>query len=388
MSVKTGLDVLLSDPGRYANRSIALIANQTSVASSFEYSWNALLRAGLRLRRVFSPEHGLYGTEQDQVPVAGQPAAGPQTVSLYGDSISTLRPVEEMLDGVDTVIFDIQDVGARYYTYVNTMAMFMESLSGRDVEFIVLDRPNPLGGTAVEGPSLEPGFESFVGVFHVPVRHGLTAGELALWYKERHRLDVDLKVTGMMGWRRSMPYAETGLPWVTPSPNMPTPETALVYPGMCLLEGTSLSEGRGSTTPFQLCGAPFIEPGEYSALLNAQDVPGVRFRPTYFKPTFNKFAGLASGGVFLHVTDPVSFKPFLAGVAVVWAARKIHGERCSFPRGVYEFNSKHPAFDLLAGNAVLRGMIEAGADITSIAASWISDEERFRETKKSFHLYD
>jgi len=388
MSVKTGLDVLLSDPGRYANRSIALIANQTSVASSFEYSWNALLRAGLRLRRVFSPEHGLYGTEQDQVPVAGQPAAGPQTVSLYGDSISTLRPVEEMLDGVDTVIFDIQDVGARYYTYVNTMAMFMESLSGRDVEFIVLDRPNPLGGTAVEGPSLEPGFESFVGVFHVPVRHGLTAGELALWYKERHRLDVDLKVTGMMGWRRSMPYAETGLPWVTPSPNMPTPETALVYPGMCLLEGTSLSEGRGSTTPFQLCGAPFIEPGEYSALLNAQDVPGVRFRPTYFKPTFNKFAGLASGGVFLHVTDPVSFKPLLAGVAVVWAARKIHGERCSFSRGVYEFNSKHPAFDLLAGNAVLRGMIEAGADITSIAASWISDEERFRETKKSFHLYD
>mgnify|MGYP000899006011 FL=1 len=180
MSVKTGLDVLLSDPGRYANRSIALIANQTSVASSFEYSWNALLRAGLRLRRVFSPEHGLYGTEQDQVPVAGQPAAGPQTVSLYGDSISTLRPVEEMLDGVDTVIFDIQDVGARYYTYVNTMAMFMESLSGRDVEFIVLDRPNPLGGTAVEGPTLEPGFESFVGVFHVPVRHGLTAGELAL----------------------------------------------------------------------------------------------------------------------------------------------------------------------------------------------------------------
>jgi len=388
MKVKTGLDVLLSSPERYAKRSVALIANQTSVTSSLAYSWNAFLRAGLRLRRVFSPEHGLYGTEQDQVPVAGQPAAGPETVSLYGDSINTLRPVEEMLEGVDTVLFDILDVGARYYTYVNTMAMFMESLSGRDVEFVVLDRPHPLGGVAVEGPSLEPGFESFVGVFHVPVRHGLTAGELALWYRERHRLDLDLKVIGMMGWRRSMLYAQTGLPWVTPSPNMPTPETALVYPGMCLLEGTSLSEGRGSTTPFQLCGAPFIDPEEYSALLNAQDVPGVIFRPTYFRPTFNKYSGLALGGVFLHVTDPASFKPFLTGAAVVWAARKLYGERCSFPHGVYEYNSKHPAFDLLAGSAVLRGMIAAGADIMSIAASWISDEERFLETKKSLHLYD
>ena len=388
MNVRTGLDIFLSESGRYAKRSIALIANQTSITPSLEYSWRAFSRLGLRLRRVFSPEHGLYGTEQDQVPVAGQPGAGPEIISLYGDSINSLRPLEEVLDGIDTVIFDIQDVGSRYYTYVNTMAMFMESVSGRDLEFVVLDRPNPIGGLAVEGPSLGPGFESFVGVFHLPVRHGLTAGELALWYRKRHRLDVNLKITRMMGWRRSMLYAKTGLPWVAPSPNMPTPGTALVYPGMCLLEGTTLSEGRGSTTPFEICGAPFIEPEEYAAMLNAQNIPGVRFRPTYFRPTFNKFAGRTVGGVFLHLSDPGSFRPFLAGVAVVWAARRLYGDGCGFPHGVYEFNSGRPAFDLLAGNDALRGMIEAGADLKAIAASWASEEDEFRDQANAHQLYD
>ncbi len=387
MKVQTGLDVFLSGAGRYAKRSIALVANQTSVTASLEYSWHAFVRSGLHLKRIFTPEHGLFGTEQDQVPVTDQPAAGPETVSLYGHSAYTLRPLDAMLDGIDTVFFDIQDVGSRYYTYVNTMAMFMEALAGLDIEFVVLDRPNPLGGVAVEGPGLEPGFESFVGVFHLPVRHGLTAGELALWYRDRHRLDVKLSVVRMTGWRRSMLFPETGLPWVPPSPNMPTVDTALVYPGMCLLEGTILSEGRGTTMPFQLCGAPFIEPEEYARLLNARGVPGVYFRPTYFKPTFNKFAGENTGGVYLHVTDPAVFPPFLAGVAVVWAARKLYGVQCDFPRGVYEFNSTHPAFDLLAGDAAIREMIEAGSDIDSIRSSWMIAEGRFAEAKSSYHLY-
>jgi len=388
MKVQTGLDVFLPNARRYAKRSIALIANQTSVSSSLEYSWHTFIRSGLRLKRIFSPEHGLFGTEQDQVPVRDQPSMGPETLSLYGDSAHTLRPLDAMLEGIDTVVFDIQDVGSRYYTYVNTMAMFMERLAGRDIEFIVLDRPNPLGGLAVEGPGLKPGFESFVGVFHLPVRHGLTAGELALWYRDRHRLDVNLTVMRMMGWRRSMLFPETGLPWVPPSPNMPTPDTALVYPGMCLLEGTTLSEGRGSTTPFQLCGAPFIRPEEYARLLNEQEVPGVYFRPTHFKPTFNKFAGRNTGGVYLHVTDPKAFLPFLAGVAVVWAARKLYGGPCAFPHAVYEFNSTHPAFDLLAGNEEIRVMIESGKGLSAIASSWSPDEKEFGTGKASYHQYD
>ncbi len=388
MRVQSGLDVFLSEAGRYANRSIALIANQTSIGSSLEYSWHAFSRSGLNLRRIFSPEHGLFGTEQDQAPVTDQPVPGVETLSLYGDSAKTLKPLGAGLDGIDTVVFDIQDVGSRYYTYVNTMAMFMEALAGRDVEFIVLDRPNPLGGLAVEGPGLEPGFESFVGVFHLPVRHGLTTGELALWYRERHRLDLNVTVLRMMGWRRSMLFQETGLPWVPPSPNMPTPDTALVYPGMCLLEGTTISEGRGSTVPFQMCGAPFIEPEEYARLLNAQELPGVFFRPTHFKPTFNKFAGEHTGGVCLHVIDRAAFLPFLAGLAVVWAARKLYGERCAFPHGIYEFNSAHPAFDLLAGSAAIREMIETGNGLASIASSWKQGEDGFAAEKTAYHLYD
>ena len=385
--VQSGLDVFLNESRSYARRSIALIANQSSVSLALEYSWAAMKRRGLSVKRIFSPEHGLFAVEQDQVAVGGGALDGVEIVSLYGSSYETLSPPPGSMEGIDLVLFDIQDVGARYYTYVNTMAMFMEALSGRDVEFMVLDRPNPLGGLRVEGPLLSKGFESFVGVHGVPVRHALTAGELARHYRGEHGLDVNLIVTEMKGWRRAMLFGETGLPWVPPSPNMPTLDTAFLYPGLCLIEGTNLSEGRGTALPFKLLGAPFIDPFSFAGALEAVALEGVRFRPVYFKPTYHKYSGEVCGGIYIHITDLERFRPFLTGVAIIMAARALYPSQFEFSKEVYEFNTSHPAFDLLTGGETIRSMILAGETLEAIWESWKRDEDRFSAAKIYFHLY-
>jgi uncharacterized protein YbbC (DUF1343 family) len=386
--VATGLDMLLRNAGSFRNRKIGLIVNQTSVTPELHYSWNVLRECGLQIRRIFSPEHGLFATEQDQIAVGYQPELGCELVSLYGDSLDSLLPESSLFDDLDLIVFDIQDVGARYYTYVNTLALFMEVLSGRAIEIMVLDRPNPLGGSIVEGPLLDPAFRSFVGIFPIPVRHGMTAGELALLYREFKKLDVNLTVMKMEGWQRSMLFPETGLPWIPPSPNMPTFATAEVYPGMCLFEGLNVSEGRGTTTPFQLSGAPFIKPAKLAARCREQDLEGVIFRPTWFKPTFHKFSGEVTGGIWLHVTDHTRFRSFATGVAMTAALHELYSDHFQFLSGVYEFNDTIPAFDLLAGNSTIRTSILNGEKTQTILASWQHDEENFREIKQNFHLYD
>ncbi|TAL35756.1 MAG: DUF1343 domain-containing protein [Spirochaetes bacterium] len=386
-AARPGLDVLLGETHPLAGLRVALIANQTSITSGLRYGWDALADAGVNLVRVFSPEHGIYGTEQDQAAVTREPSFPCEVVSLYGSSRDSLAPAGALLDDIDAVVFDIQDIGTRYYTFANTMAMCMGAASGRDIRFVVLDRPNPIGGACAEGPPLEEGFESFVGVFRVPVRHGLTAGELAFLYKNRNGLDLDLRIVRMEGWRRDMSFTSCGLPWVPPSPNMPTEDTALVYPGMCLLEGTNLSEGRGTTTPFEMFGAPWIDPYLFCREINALGVPGAHFRPLFFKPTFNKFAGSVCGGAFLHVTKPAEFRSFLAGVAVVHTALRLYPGEFAFARGVYEFNDIHPAFDLLAGGAGIRTMLHAALPLEEVAASWHETEERYVREKGEFHLY-
>ena len=385
--VATGLDILLSKSAEFQNRKIALIVNQTSVTPELEYSWNLLKQKGLQLVRIFSPEHGLFATEQDQIAVNYQPDLGCELVSLYGSTPDSLLPDRALLDGIDLILFDIQDVGSRYYTYVNTLALVMEAVSGMDIEIMVLDRPNPLGGTLVEGPLLDPLFRSFVGIFPIPVRHGLTAGELAHLCRDDKQLDINLTVMTMEGWNRSMLFPETGLPWIPPSPNMPTVATAEVYPGMCLFEGLNISEGRGTTTPFQFSGAPFIGPDELARRCREYGLEGVLFRPAWFRPTFHKFAGEVIGGVWLQVTDHSRFRPFATGVAMTAALRKLYPEKLAFLRGVYEFNDTLPAFDLLAGNSHIREAIERGCDIRDILASWQSDEAAFLAHKQEYHLY-
>jgi uncharacterized protein YbbC (DUF1343 family) len=384
--VHTGLDRLLARPETLKGRRVGLIANHTSVSGGLGYSWDLLRARGVTISRVFSPEHGLFGTEQDQVPVSSCIDFPFEIVNLYGATHDSLAPMESHITGLDCVLFDIQDVGARYYTYVNTMILFLKAIHARDIEFMVLDRPNPLGGRAIEGPVLKRGYESFVGLLPVPVRHGLTAGELARLAVDYFKLDVHLRVIEMNGWEREMFYDETGLSWVPPSPNMPTLNTALVYPGICLFEGTSASEGRGTTTPFEAVGAPHIRADDLCARLNALDLPGVFFRPVYFKPTFNKFRGETIGGAYLHVTDRGHFRPFETGIAMVMAFRDMM-PGFEFLSGVYEFNDVHPAFDLLAGGPAIREHIQEGKPLDRITALWVKEEKVFAGLSEEYHLY-
>lgn len=386
--VINGLDILLANPPLLKGRRIGLIANQTSVSSTLDYSWKLFRRAGIELTRIFSPEHGLFAVEQDQVAVGREPETGCEVVSLYGDSEQSLAPARELLDGLDLVLFDIQDVGSRYYTYVNTLALFMEAAEGLDIEIMVLDRPNPLGGELIEGPRLNPAFHSFVGVMPVPVRHGLTSGEIAHFWRDYKKLDLNLSVIAMQGWSRRMLFPETGLQWVPPSPNMPTFETAEVYPGMCLFEGLNVSEGRGTTTPFLLSGAPFINPDELAARLASMPLEGVAFRPTWFRPAFHKYAGEAIGGIYLHVTDRQRFRPFATSVAMACALHELYDKQLSFLDGVYEFRDDIAAFDLLAGSGDIRAMILDGTPAETIIGSWRQDEASFATLKPTFHLYD
>jgi uncharacterized protein YbbC (DUF1343 family) len=384
--VLTGLERLLESTDQYNGRNAALIVNQTSVTADLKYSWNALRQKGLRVTRLFSPEHGLFGAEQDQISVKDRTASGVEVVSLYGSSPEALSPDAESLRDIDLIIFDIQDIGTRYYTFAGTMALFMGAAAKSGIEFIVLDRPNPIGGVHVEGPDIRNGFESFVGILPVPVRHGMTVGELALLYRDISAQGINLKIMTMKGWEREMMFSRTGLPWIPPSPNMPSIETALVYPGMCLVEGVNMSEGRGTTTPFMLTGAPYIQPDEMTDRLNSMALKGVRFRPIFLKPTFHKYSGETIGGIYLHITDTDSFLPFLTGVSVIKTASDLYRE-FSFLRGVYEFNDLHPAFDLLAGSPEIREAIIRGDGIDDIRAIWSGYETEFIRERKKYLLY-
>jgi uncharacterized protein YbbC (DUF1343 family) len=266
------------------------------------------------------------------------------------------------------------------------MVIFLKALHAKDIEFMVLDRPNPLGGHAVEGPVLKKGFESFVGMLPVPVRHGLTAGELARLAVDYFKLDVNLRVMEMTGWNRGMMFGDTGLAWVPPSPNMPTLQTALVYPGTSLFEGTNVSEGRGTTTPFEVIGAPGVRPYRLAEALQDLLLPGVSFRPVFFRPTFNKFSGESIGGVYIHVTDRYLFRPFLTGVAMILAFHSMM-PGFEFLHGTYEFNTAHPAFDLLTGGSAVREMIRDGKPLDRIAALWEKEEKVFAGITTEYHLY-
>jgi uncharacterized protein YbbC (DUF1343 family) len=344
---------------------------------------------GVRLRTLFGPEHGVRGDAQYMAAVGGErdPRTGLPVHSLYGSTAGSLRPSPEQLRGLDALVFDIQDVGSRYYTYQATMMLCLEAAAAARIGFVVLDRPNPIGGLQVEGPALRPGFESFCGLHDLAVRHGMTVGELARLFREERRLDVELTVVPCQGWRRGMQARDTGLPWVFPSPNMPTPETALVYPGMCLLEGTNLSEARGTTRPFELFGAPWLDADRLVAALEAERLPGVRFRPASFVPTWDKHAGQRCHGAELVVRDGEAFRPFRTGLAVVAAARAQDPSRFAWRRAPYEFVEDVPAFDLLCGSARERAALEAGRGWRELAPAWAREERAFARRRGRFLLY-
>ena len=330
MPVFTGLDRLLEeDCARLRGKRIGLVCNQASITRDIRHILDVMLerdrRGDFKLRAVFGPQHGLFGHTQDNmVEWEGEPDSGTglRVFSLYGQH---REPTAQMLEGIDELVIDLQDVGARYYTFVWTMAFCMSACEPRGIAVTVLDRPNPIGGTQVEGTVIQPGFESFVGAYPLPMRHGMTIGEIAKFLKANYFHNSELSVVEMSGWERRMYWEETGFAWALPSPNMPTVETAVVYPGACLLEATNMSEGRGTTRPFEMFGAPFLSADRYAKALNSLNLPGCVFRAVTFEPTFNKHVGKQCGGCFLHVTDRQAFEPVLTYVAVMQEAIRQSG---------------------------------------------------------------
>ncbi|HEY7428652.1 MAG TPA: DUF1343 domain-containing protein [Gemmataceae bacterium] len=389
--VRTGLECL-GDAGFAALRGlrIGLVTHPAAVDGRLLHVRERLAEApGVHLAALFGPEHGLMGEEQDLVGVSGgtDSGSGLRIYSLYGDTFESLKPGAEQLRGLDALVIDLQDVGSRYYTFQATMLFCLEAAAQQKLRVVVLDRPNPLGGEAVEGPLLQPGYESFVGIHPLVTRHGMTIGELARMYQAERGLSVDLTVVPCEGWRRDMDFEQTGLPWVLPSPNMPAMETAFVYPGQCLLEGTNLSEGRGTTRPFELCGAPWIDAGKLCRRLQREDWPGVCFRPAWFRPTFQKIAGQMCAGVQLHVTDRQAFRPVRTGLAVLAALRDLSAEAFAWRREPYEFIADRPAIDLLFGSDRERLALEAGAAVGDICRAWEAEEDAFHQRRLPYLLY-
>jgi len=390
--VLAGLDVLVRrQPGRLKGRRFGLLAHAASVTRDLKASWDVLASVpGASLAALFTPEHGLMGTHQDMEGVAlkrGSRVRGIPVHSLYGDREASLRPSRSMLRGLDLLVADLQGVGSRYYTYLYTLTHCMEACREAGVEVWVLDRPNPLGGIRLEGNLVEPGYRSFVGRFPLPVRHGMTMGECAGMINGEFQAPCDLQVVPMEGWRRRMEFDQTGLPWVMPSPNMPTLDTAAVYPGACLVEGTNLSEGRGTTRPFEIVGAPWIDPRALARDLQERELPGVAFRPLSFRPTFQKHAGLTCGGVQIHVLDRRTFLPFLTGVQLLLSANRLWPKHFQWRTEPYEFETRRLAIDLLAGGPWLRETAEQGADLEALRSCWDRDLDRFRARRKKYLLY-
>ncbi len=390
MRTTFGIDRLIADPGKYLNgKRFALLVNQSSVAADGRYLFEALLAKGFKPEKIFAPEHGMFGTEQDQITVAHETDGftGLKVVSLYGQTKEELKPRASDLDGLDALVVDIQDIGCRYYTYAYTMAFCIEACAARGIEVIICDRPNPLGGVVVEGGIVHKGCESFVGAYPLAVRHGLTIGEIAMLLNSTEKWNAKLTIVELENWNRNWLYPQTCGLWIQPSPNMPTVETAIVYPGTCLFEATNVSEGRGTTRPFEIVGAPFIDPKKYAERLNALHLSGVYFRPLYFKPTFHKFKDEACGGVFVHVTDAETFESFYTGLAMVKVAHDLWPNQFDWRREPYEYVADVLAIDLLGGSEQFRLNVERGGLLEDYRNAYIAEERSFRKQAADFFLY-
>lgn len=390
MAVLTGLARLVTEGSKLlVDKRIGLICNPTSVDGELRHAIDLLRATSVDITALFGPEHGVRGDAQDMIGVGDDrdPVTGIPVFSLYGHTEASLAPTAAQLDQIDIMIYDVQDVGSRYYTFVWTMVLAMRACARAKKGFIVLDRPNPIGGVHVEGSAITPGFESFVGLVSCPNRHGMTAGEIAHWRHAAEKLDLELAVITMRGWERDLYFEHTGLPWVLPSPNMPTVDTALVYPGMCLVEGTELSEGRGTTKPFEWAGAPWIDGQRLARDMTAMLLPGCLLRPVVYTPTFHKHAMQANGGVQIHVTNADAFRPYRTGVAFLKAVHDQAPDKFRWRAKAYEFVDQIPAIDLLAGTAAIREGIEAGAALDELAARWPRDEGAFLEERQPYLLY-
>lgn len=423
--VHTGLDVLLHHRlDLLAGKRVGLVSHPAAILPDFTSSLDALRGAGVKVTALFGMEHGFAGSAADGMAInnATDSRTGLPVYSLYGP---TKEPTREMLSGVDVLVYDVQDVGVRFYTFESTLFYLLAASGKHGIPVIVLDRPNPINGATVEGPGIAPGFESFVGIAPIPIRHGLTVGELARYFNAEHRLSADLTVIPMDGWRRTMWFDETGLPWVTTSPAMPHLSTATVYPGTCLIEGTNLSEGRGTALPFEQIGAPWMDAYAAAEALNevarswkpeAEDGeleagnckleagswklkagrpttvgnrrPAITFRPTSFEPTSSKYAGEMCYGVQLHVTDRNALQPVRLGLQIVATLKTLYPKQFAWRDYPRADGSRLFTIDRLTGSDAVRKMLDAGASAAEISKNWTVTEAEFCQCRQPYLLYE
>ena len=386
-AVRLGSDVLLGSP-RLRGARVGIVCNHASVDHAFRHIVDRLAEVpGVHLTAIFGPQHGFQSDVQDNMVETPHRADAARRVPVYSLYSDTREPTAEMLHDIDVLVIDLQDIGARIYTYIYTMANCLRAAARHGVPVIVCDRPNPIGGTQVEGAVLSAGFESFVGQFPIPMRHGMTIGELAALFNEHGAIGASLEIATMERWHRGLYADQTGLPWVMPSPNMPTLDTAIVYPGTVLFEGTLLSEGRGTTRPFELVGAPGIDANAFATAMNALDLPGVYFRPAAFQPTFQKHARQTCGGCQIHVTDRDDFRPVMTGVALIDMFHRFDPAGFAWRPPPYEYELHKPPIDILVGSDALRADIESGRPLEDLAARWREDEDRFKRRRTPHLLY-
>jgi uncharacterized protein YbbC (DUF1343 family) len=392
-AVLTGLENCLASPPKVLAGAarFGLLMNQASLDKEFAYASTLLARRlPGKLAALFSPQHGLWGEQQENMIETRHGRDESLGVPIYSLYSETRKPTPAMLKGLECLVVDLQDVGTRIYTFAWTMMACLEACAAASIPVVVLDRPNPLGGEAAEGPLLDLHYASFVGRSSIPMRHGLTMGELARWLNARHKIGAELHVVTMTGWARRMLWPETGRTWVPTSPNLPRWEGCLVYPGQVLLEGTNLSEGRGTTTPFEVCGAPFVDPPRLLAALEPFKLAGLRLRPIRFEPTFHKWQGKSCGGLYLHVSDPQVFQPLRTTLALLTAVRRLWPKEFAWRDPPYEYEKEKKPIDILYGNctfreALDRGAIKTPADLDELA---MLDGAGWRQQVADYRLYE
>jgi uncharacterized protein YbbC (DUF1343 family) len=391
MPVSLGTDRLLAS-GRLNGRRIGVVCNPASVDRDLRHIADRLAavsapHGSTRLTAIFGPQHGFRSDVQENMIETGHARDALRRVPVYSLYSETREPTAEMLRDVDLLVVDLQDVGTRIYTYIYTMANCLVAAKKHGIDIVVCDRPNPIGGESIEGPMLVRGFESFVGLYPLPMRHGMTIGELARLFNEAFGIGASLEVVPMEGWSRGMYFDATGIPFVLPSPNIPTLDSTIVYPGTVLFEGTNVSEGRGTTKPFELLGAPWVDAERFVDGMNALELPGVKFRPAVIEPTFHKHAHTSCGGCQIHVLDRRAFRPVETGVALIAAFRSADPDRFRWRDPPYEYEHTLLPIDILAGSSTLREQVEGGVPARDIARSWEPAVDAFKKLRDRFLLY-
>ena len=387
--VRTGIESLIHKPRKWiSGERIGILCNPASVNHNLTHARLLVDRSFPgQLKALYSPQHGFFAEKQDNMIESGDmhdPELNIPVFSLYGD---TRIPDAAMFDAIDLLLVDLQDVGTRVYTFIYTLSYCLEAARKFNIKVIILDRPNPIDGLTIEGNCLADDCKSFVGRYRIPMRHGLTVGEVGTLFNEHFKIGCNLEVIPMQGWHRSMLFADTGLPWVAPSPNLPTPASVMVYPGQVIWEGTNVSEGRGTTQPFELFGAPFLDIQKIQATLTKAKLPGVFFRPAVFEPTSNKWQQTACNGFQIHVTDPRQYRPYATTLHLLQAVIGNHRDQFRWKAPPYEYEFKRKPIDLIIGDRNIRRRIETLEPLDEIEASWQEDLEGFKEISKGFHLY-